>query len=80
MIPPTIPPAPLPAGVENLKVPRSMYKEEHLSFSCIELYVVSHMHYSLVGLVAGVSVWEVVWESEPWNEKIGVRFYFILDS
>ena len=38
MIPPTIGPTPPPAGVENLKVPPSMYKEEHLSFSCIELY------------------------------------------
>ena len=72
MIPPAIPPA-LPPVVEGgAGVPPSMYKEEH-ALSCLQLHCVSHMHYSLVALVVGVSVWGVVWEvieSEPWNEKI----------
>ena len=71
-IAPAIGPA-LPPVVEGGPgVPPSMYKEEH-AMSCLQLHCVSHMHYSLVALVVGVSVWEVGWEvieSEPWNEKI----------
>ena len=75
MIPPTIPPAPLPAGVGRvLGVVGVFPLPTRKNMSChLFLYTLNclHMHYSLVGL--GVSVWEVVRgvvESEPWDEKI----------
>ena len=82
-IPPTIPPAPLPAGVGRvLGVVGVFPPSTRKNMSChLFLYTLNclHMHYSLVGLgvsvwevVRGV-VWEVVWkvvESEPWDEKI----------
>ena len=83
MIPPTIPPAPLPAAVGRvLGVVRVFLPSTRKNMSChLFLYTLNclHMNYSLVGLgvsvwevVRGV-VWEVVWkvvESEPWDEKI----------